>query len=209
MDNDFIEAISHCSAKHFKLELIGIIKPWLGKPSPALTQWDIRFLDLDIKFDYLREPDLDPTLGNPVAIARIDSTSAFLNTLFRRCSSTLESLNWSHKLVLGSAVKLSLDSENLEFPNLRSLKLSHANFEPKLFLTFLGPSLRHLEIPGTSLDLITKSPKTCELLRYLQTLVVNVYEDDISDPSLAALGTIDSLEQLILRVGRNTIWKYN
>ncbi|KAM0517660.1 hypothetical protein ACHAPE_004632 [Trichoderma viride] len=209
LDDDFIEAISHSSVKHVKLELMGIRKSWLGRPSPAPAQWDIRSLDLDIKFDRLREPDLDSTLGNPVTIAKIVSISAFLNTLFRCCSSTLESLNWSHKLVLGSAVKLSLDKTNLEFPNLRSLKLSHANFEPDLFLIFLGPSLRHLEIPGTSLDLIPKSPKTCEFLRYLQTLVVNVYEDDISDPSLAALGTIDSLEQLILRVGRNTIWKYN
>lgn len=71
-----------------------------------------------------------------------------------------------------NAVKVSLDDSNLTFPRLRCLRLEHVCFESKLFSKFLGPSLRHLVIPRTFLNLISETLETCEPLQHLHTLEV-------------------------------------
>ncbi|KAL7921315.1 hypothetical protein ACQKWADRAFT_327855 [Trichoderma austrokoningii] len=73
--------------------------------------------------------------------------SAFINTLFRCCYSTLESLTWSHKALLKDGLGVTLDASNLAFQSLQ------------LFSLFLRPSLTHLEMPTTSLDLTLAVPK--------------------------------------------------
>lgn len=172
LENDFIEAISRCSAKHVKLERIEIGKSWLMRPPLTAVPWDLCSLDLDVNLAVVAGDASYSEVDAPVTIAMDDHRSAFFNTLFQRCSSTLESLTWSHKACLKNIARVTLDASNLTFTSLQCLRLTHVSFEPKLFSLFLSPLLRHLEMPRRSLDLISKSLETCEPLQQLQTLVV-------------------------------------
>ncbi|KAL7894037.1 hypothetical protein HDV63DRAFT_413005 [Trichoderma sp. SZMC 28014] len=173
LDSDFIEAISRCSAEHVKLESIRISKDWPMETPAASTRWNLRTLDLNVNLmASAYRSGVNADLGDPPTMAMDHPTSVFLDTLFQRCSSTLESLTWWHTGRLIEDLRVTLDRSKLTFPNLQHLSLEHLYFEPKSFSAFMSLSLRHLALPERSFDLISESLEACESLPYLQTLVV-------------------------------------
>lgn len=173
LDSDFIEAICRCSAKYVKLERIQISKHWPTEPPPTLVQWNLKFLDLNVNLmTSAYASGVDAVLGDPPTMAMNHPTSVFLNTLFQRCSSTLESLNWWHTGRLKDGLRVTLDHSKLTVPELQHIGLERLFFDPESFSSFTRPSLRHLELPGKSYDLISEILEACKSLLYLQTLVV-------------------------------------
>lgn len=73
LDNDFIEAISRCFAKHVKFKRIQIDKTWPMRPFLAPVRWDLGSLDLDVNLTISAgDPyysEVDAILGNTVTIA--------------------------------------------------------------------------------------------------------------------------------------------
>jgi hypothetical protein len=201
LDSDFIEAVSRCAATHVTLEGIRIGEHWPAEPPLTPERWNIRSLDLDVNLNsYAFDSGVDAVLGDLPTMA-LNPPSVFLNTLFQRCSSTLESLNWRHTEIVDFEFTAVVNTSKLTFPSLQRLRLVYMYINHSLWSSLMSPSLRHLELPASFLYRVPQNLKISKGEQYLETLVVNAYGNTICDSSLAKLNTFVSLKRLTLRVG--------
>ncbi|KAF5563708.1 hypothetical protein FNAPI_2547 [Fusarium napiforme] len=161
------EKIVRCSARHFELDGVVIDDAWSLAPPLTPSTWPLRSLKLDVflaKYGYER--------SKLEGEARTHAITVFFSTLFRPCSSTLESLIWSDSEgIEDDDVLLSIGETAMVFPRLKYLRLQWIKLDSVAISSFLGAPLKSLELDEIVLP--SRSISNCEPLRDLEDFTVS------------------------------------
>jgi hypothetical protein len=161
------EKIVRCSARHIELHGEVIDDAWSLAPPLTPSAWPLRSLNLDVRLakDGWKRSKLEGK-------ARTHAITVFFSTLFRPCSSTLESLIWSDSEgIEDDDVLLSIGEAAMVFPRLKYLRLQYIRLDSVATSSLLGAPLKSLELDEIVLP--SRSISNCEPLRDLEDFTVS------------------------------------
>ncbi|KAF5708537.1 hypothetical protein FMUND_10556 [Fusarium mundagurra] len=164
LDKSLFEKITRCSARHIELNGPVIDDAWSLTPPLTPSTWPLRSLKLDVSLAWKKSRVKGET--------RTHAVTGFFSTLFRLCSSTLESLTWSDSEgIRDDDVLVSIGETAVAFPRLKYLRLQCIKLDSVAISSFLAAPLKSLDLD----EMVLTNPSTynCEPLRDLEDFAVS------------------------------------
>ncbi|KAL2192249.1 hypothetical protein P885DRAFT_48138 [Corynascus similis CBS 632.67] len=178
LDGAFFRTVTNLPIRHLRLAGVHIGEAYRLEPPATPLAVPLESLSLRVRLcnnelSHRSHPATDTDADADADTWKNRSLSPFLETLLRRCSTTLRRLTLSYEAFTGDR-SLSFGHEDLFFPRLRYLDISDnmSNPDVRVWSSLFSAPLRHLCFSSTNSLAFKQALSACQPLRDLETLVI-------------------------------------